>query len=62
MTSLYCYVGILGPVSNLTTDETCDSIIDIHWTAPYSIDVPSTDPDIIYTVWMFSTQLPHHKH
>jgi len=45
------FVGILDPVSNLTTiAPKCDSIVNITWTAPYSIDVPSTDPDITYCV------------
>ena len=39
----------------MTTDITRDSIIDIHWTAPCSIDVPSTDPDITYCVDIFNT-------
>ena len=49
------FVGVLDPVSNLTTATTCDNNVDITWTAPYSIDVPSTEPDITYCVDIFNT-------
>ena len=49
------FVGVQDPVSNLTTAITCDNNLDIFWTAPYSIDVPSTVPDITYCVDIFNT-------
>ena len=55
MISLYINVGVLDPVSNLTTIITYDNILDIRWTAPYSNDVPSTAPDITYCVDVFNT-------
>jgi len=52
------FVGILNPVSNLTTIvQICDNIVNISWIAPYSIDVPSTDPDITYCVNVVNTFL-----
>jgi len=47
-------VGTLSPVDNLTTDIR-DNKVNVSWTAPYSIDVPSTDLDITYCVDIFNT-------
>jgi len=42
-------------VTDLTTVISDDRVVNITWTAPYSIDVPSTDPDITYCVDVFNT-------
>ena len=36
-------------------DITNDKIVDISWNAPYTIDVPSTDPDVTYCVDIYDT-------
>ena len=49
------FVGILAPAADLTIDINCDNILEANWTAPYSINVPSTDPHITYCVDVSST-------
>ena len=48
-------LGIPQSVTNLSADVSIDKIVIISWTAPYTIDVPSTDPDIKYCVDIYDT-------
>ena len=48
-------LGILQSVTNLSADVSIDKIVNISWTTPYTIDVPSTDPDITYCVDIYDT-------
>lgn len=43
-------VGQLGPVSNLQVANADTGSILITWTAPFSLDITNTDPDIWYSV------------
>ena len=42
-------------MTNLSASISVDKIESISWTAPYSIDIPSTDPDIKYCVDIYDT-------
>ena len=48
-------LGILQSVTNLSVDVSIEKKVNISWTAPDSIDVPSTDPDITYCVDIYDT-------
>jgi len=42
-------------VTNINADISDGTTVNVSWTAPFSIDVPSTDPDITYCVDIFNT-------
>ena len=42
-------------MTNLSADVNIDKIVNISWTAPYTIDVPSTDTDIRYCMDIYDT-------
>ena len=48
-------VGQLGPVSNLHVANADQGSILITWTAPFSLDITDTDPDIWYSVTITTT-------
>ena len=47
-------LGVPQSVTNLSTDVSIDKIVNISWSAPQTIDVPSTDPDITYCVNIYN--------
>ena len=48
-------LGILQSVTNLSAYVSIVKIVNISWTAPYTIDVPSTDLDMTYCVDIYDT-------
>ncbi len=32
-----------------------DEIVNIQWNAPFSIDIPTTDPDITYCLYIYNS-------
>ena len=45
----YCFTGVLQPVSSVQHTSVGNNY-NISWSAPFSIDVPSADPDITYCI------------
>ncbi len=42
--------GAPDAVTNITTELIHDEIVNNQWNTPFSIDIPTTDPDITYFI------------
>ena len=55
VTHILCCLGLLSAVGSLNITSVETSVVLLTWTAPFTLDITATDPDITYCVEVVSS-------